>query len=131
MLLQESGAGGGLGRGAGGPEARWQLAPLHVHICHPFVCKGSSILWSGWLSGIIRTPPVPLGVNPISSAAVRWKVQGQWEGAREKQKGKPQKEQPQGKEKRGAGTRGVIDTFSLFVTIELGAEEKKTHCGKL
>lgn len=47
-------------------------------------------------------------------------VEGQWEGARENQAGKPQ-----GKAKRGAGTWGVIDTFSLFVTIELGAEGKK------
>ena len=54
-LLSESGTGGGLGnpwKGAGSPEPRWQFAPLHFHICPPFVGKGSSTLWCGWLSGI-------------------------------------------------------------------------------
>lgn len=35
---------------------------------------------------------------------------------------------------RGVGRErggGVRETFSLFVTLELGAEKKKTHCGKL
>lgn len=80
-LLSESGTGGGLGnpwKGAGSPEPRWQFAPLHFHICPPFVGKGSSTLWCGWLSGI-RSPPVTLGVNPIS-VAVRWKGSGRGRG---------------------------------------------------
>ena len=34
-----------------------------------------------------------------------------------------------GKEKMRAGTCGVREAFPLFVTLELGAEEKKKHYG--
>ena len=95
-------------KGAGSPDPRWQFAPLHLHICPPFVGKGSLTLWRGWLSGI-RSPRVTLGVNPVFSVAVRWKGSGRGRG---EANGKPQKEKPQEKEKGGRGRGGDGNGFT-------------------
>lgn len=54
---------------------------------------------------------------------MEWRVRG---GERGKREGKPQKEQPQRGKERGGNVGVVRETFSLFVTLELGAEVKKS-----